>query len=134
MSDRKFRIALDFDGVIHQYDGWRDGTIYGEPVAGVGDVLKRWSQLYDLVVFTCRTPRGAVYWWIKEQFGLDLNVVVEKPHADLYIDDRGLRFDGDWARTALQVEALDRRSFKTWTGDDKRTSPGAAAAIRDLGW
>lgn len=131
---RKFRIALDFDGVLHQYDGWRDGSIYGDPVEGSIETLQRWKNQYDLVVFTCRTPRGAVWHWIKKHYGFEIEVVVEKPHADLYIDDRGCRFDGNWATTSLYVEMLDRNAFKTWTGDDKRTSPGAQDAINKLGW
>lgn len=120
---KKKVIALDFDGVLHQYDGWRDGTIYGDPVVGAVETLNRWKDKYNLVIFTCRVPIKDVREWVFEKFGFNIVVTNMKPHADLYIDDRGCRFEGDWNKTASYVEGLDRKSFSTWTGDKKLASP-----------
>jgi len=38
----KNTIAVDFDGVIHQYSkGWEDGSIYDKPVKGVRQALMK---------------------------------------------------------------------------------------------
>ena len=40
-SDLK-NIAIDFDGVIHNFDkGWYDGTCYGEPLPGSLEAIKK---------------------------------------------------------------------------------------------
>lgn len=49
-------IAIDFDGVIHQYDrGWQDGAIYGDAVPGaMRAIIRLMQQGYDVVIFTTR--------------------------------------------------------------------------------
>ena len=38
----KKSISIDFDRVIHKYsEGWKDGTIYDEPVDGAIEAIKR---------------------------------------------------------------------------------------------
>ena len=39
------QIAIDFDGVIHNHDkGYYDGTIYGNPMTGSYEALKKLSK------------------------------------------------------------------------------------------
>ena len=48
-------IAVDFDGVIHNFDkGWHDGTCYGDPLPGALEALKRLSQDYNVIIFTAK--------------------------------------------------------------------------------
>ena len=49
MSDKKLTIAVDFDGVLHNFDkGFYDGTCYGEPIEGSIDTLKILSKKYNV--------------------------------------------------------------------------------------
>lgn len=90
---KKKRIAIDFDGVIHKYSkGWGDGIIYDDPVDNMETALVTLAEDFDLVIFTCRVPCVDVYEWIKERTGLRIEVTNTKPHADMYIDDRGYHF------------------------------------------
>mgnify|MGYP003349447898 FL=1 len=51
----KKTIALDFDGVIHDaYEGWGDGTCYGEPLPGALEAIKSLSEKYKVVIFTAK--------------------------------------------------------------------------------
>ena len=56
-KSEKQQIAIDFDGVIHKNSqGFKDGTIYGEPIKGAIksiEYLKRDLEL-DIVIFSCK--------------------------------------------------------------------------------
>ena len=48
-------IAIDFDGVIHNFDkGYHDGTCYGEPIEGSLEALKEISRKYNIIIFTAK--------------------------------------------------------------------------------
>lgn len=93
-------IAIDFDGVIHQYDGWRDGSIYGQPIAGSFDaMLKFIDRGYKVVVFSAR-PADHIRPWLAEHWPFKMYAVPEvtntKPMAIAYIDDRAVTFKNNW--------------------------------------
>jgi len=110
MSRRNRRtVAIDFDGVIHQYSkGWRDGTIYDPPVEGAREAMEKLHRRYDIVIFTTRVNpamRGAdtqideIIGWL-ERYGFRRgehydDITHAKPAALVYIDDRALHFT-DW--------------------------------------
>lgn len=102
-------IAVDFDGVIHQYDGWKDGTIYGTVMPGCVETLQRlkdagWniivhsSRACDKVVdnVLCRGQLQEMYEWLNKHKVPYQSIWANtgKPLADLYLDDRGVRFCG----------------------------------------
>ena len=103
---RKQTVAVDFDGVIHQYSrGWHDGTIYDPPVDGALESLARLQRRYRVVIFTTRVnpdmPGGdlqlkRVIDWLEEngfREGEHFDEVTHaKPPAVVYIDDRALHF------------------------------------------
>ncbi len=100
-------IAVDFDGVIHQYSkGWNGGRIYDAPVFGVVDAIHKLQVAgFRIVVFTCRVfdvihrERCEAWLWdhdIRELDGTHIEVTNIKPPAIAYIDDRGIRFT-NWA-------------------------------------
>ena len=105
-NDETRNIAVDFDGVIHKSSkGYYDGTIYDEPVDGARTSLKRLSEKYDVVIFTCKSKpdRGLVngktgtqlVWeWLEEHDMAQFvtKVTAEKPRAVKYIDDKGVQF------------------------------------------
>ena len=132
MTDFKPILCLDFDGVIHSYErGWQDGVIYGSVTAGFFEWAGRAKNHFRLVIYSSRSKeQGAIdrmYKWLVDQhvlrdqppgFGDDLVIsrdfefAHEKPPAWLTIDDRALRFDGQWDDPALDPDAL--RSFRPW--------------------
>jgi len=90
-------LAIDFDGVIHKYSKhWHDGSVYDEPMEGAIDALKKLSEQYEVVIMTTRKDKDAIRNWLKKHnFDKELKITNEKIQAQVYIDDRGLRFT-DW--------------------------------------
>lgn len=110
-------IAIDFDGVLHDaYDGWGDGTCYGNPLPNALESIKKLSLDFDIIVFTAKakpdrplvngkTGTMLVKEWF-EKFGvLDCikGITSEKPRAEIYIDDNGYRFK-NWNDTIKFIE------------------------------
>lgn len=103
-------VALDFDGVLRasmlddaDTDGW---------VEGASEALRRLSDTYRVIVFSCRclTPGGAedVWDWLRERGADELvhAVTARKPDAVVYVDDKAVRFRGDWHETLETVHRL----------------------------
>lgn len=129
---RKPTICIDFDGVIHSYErGWQDGEIYGTVVPGFFEWVERVRDHFKLVIYSSRsksddgiTAMGA---WLHKQRNewikaggqhnltepLHIEFAHEKPPAFLTIDDRAIRFDGDWTDKRFSLAELSK--FKPWT-------------------
>ena len=122
-------LAIDFDGVIHGYrDGWRQGQIYDDPVPGFFDWAAEAQEHFTLVIHSSRAANlfgvDQITSWLHQHHALwqaakegrpsiAIRVADEKPPAWLTIDDRCLRFDGNWADPALDPDAI--LAFKPWT-------------------
>jgi hypothetical protein len=126
-------LCIDFDGVIHSYErGWQDGSIYGTATPGFFAWAIQACEMFQLVVYSSRSssPEGitAMREWIGTQsveaiergevpgsyewpeLWANLTFADKKPPAFLTIDDRCVRFMGDWGD--LMPEQL--RAFKPW--------------------
>lgn len=109
-------IAIDFDGTIYSYkSGWLGADkLPDPPVEGAKSALKELKNRgYRIVVFSHRATdsagKEAIKKWLDEQ-SIKVNEVTDiKPSAEVYIDDRGLKFEGDWSKTLN--EAIN---FKNW--------------------
>lgn len=95
-------IAVDFDGVLHQWSGEWKGyhVIEGAPIPGAIEWLTDTVECFDVVIFTTRgaTWRGrcAVRAWLR-RYGFKapgIKVTATKVPAIVYLDDRAMRFDG----------------------------------------
>lgn len=111
-------LCVDFDGVIHSYtSGWKGVDVIPDPpVKGAFDWLRCVSAAFDVVIYSSRSQDLAGVEAMKEWFyrhGFDeasIRFASEKPAAFLTIDDRAIRFDGNFE--ALTPEHL--RAFKPW--------------------
>lgn len=120
----KMTICIDFDGVIHSYErGWQGGDIYGTIVPGFWEWAVEAEKIFELAVYSSRSAtlegRTAMRSWLKQQWEawpgkgeMPLIVVVDKPIAFLTIDDRCIRFEGNWSDPALDPKVL--QIFKAW--------------------
>lgn len=102
-------VAVDFDGVLHQYEGWKGERHYDLPYSWARDFLERlMGRGYEVVIFTTRARAGVRDWL--EQHGmadLELRIENEKPPAVAYVDDRGVRFDPrDMDKVFDQIEKV----------------------------
>lgn len=116
-NEKKKTIVFDFDGVIHTgYEGWKDGSIYGEIDADMLDYIYQLQKEYYIVISSNRPAEQIVkymnewcefhyinlkfevfnksdeelYWLVDDVIG----VTNHKAIGSLYIDDRGYRYRG----------------------------------------
>ena len=115
MAFRK-TIVFDFDGVISSYkSGWKGATIIPDPpVTGIREVIADLRKDCKVVVVSTRCFQEGGIDAIKKYLD-KYNIVVddvlgEKPPAYVYVDDRGLTFDGNTVGLADKI-----RSFESWT-------------------
>ncbi|MDM8559896.1 hypothetical protein [Candidatus Parabeggiatoa sp. HSG14] len=104
-------LCLDFDDTIRN----RSNDL---PISGVGEVLSKLQKKgYRIVISSARI--NVKMWGELVHFRIDDiknwldkydipydDVVAYKPVADLYIDDKGYRFEGDWEKTYNDVQKL----------------------------
>jgi hypothetical protein len=101
VAEKRWTIAVDFDGVIHSYTSpWVDATtIPDPPVEGAIEWLNRIAKQFEVIIFTTRGKSlegvKAVCEYLREHgCTIDPAVTWEKPPALVYIDDRAWRFEG----------------------------------------
>ncbi|MFE0461810.1 hypothetical protein ACFW1A_21440 [Kitasatospora sp. NPDC058965] len=122
-SPASHAVGLDFDQTLVAHDdGWQDGRIYGKPIPGAIEAVHALVEVRAVFVVTARPRRfhPAVAQWLGQHTGLDTLVDVDpdraywlerrrllvtnkKLGAALYVDDRALRFEGDWTTTLAQA-------------------------------
>ena len=114
-------IAIDFDGVLHRYSkGWNGGVIYDDPVKGSKEALQGLKEKgYTIYIYTGRTNSEfrhegesdqaiAIENWLnKYQIPFDKIWLDGKPAASIYLDDRAIRFNGNWDETLLAMNEND---------------------------
>lgn len=109
-------VCFDFDGVIHKYrEGWKDGSIYD---LDNYEMIKLISILQSskIPVFICstRNPEQIIEWWKKQKINIPVvkikqdeifwndctivGVTNRKLAAQLYIDDRAYKYNGQTAK------------------------------------
>lgn len=92
---RKPTISLDFDGVLAEYTGWRGKHHTGKPMTGALEFLLTHQASHQFVIHTVREPEAISKWLVTHGFPA-IPVTNVKPKASAYIDDRAIRFEGDW--------------------------------------
>lgn len=100
-------VSIDFDGVLSKYDGWKGEDILGDPFPGAKEFVLRLIETgYTPVVFTTRNAIRVKPWL--SEFGFpDIEVTDRKYPSVAYIDDRNIRFDGDFVRLEDELRSFD---------------------------
>lgn len=99
-------ISLDFDGVLHDMHNVIDGQKMGQPVAGsleAVNLLQRQGHRLFVMTASTKARLPSIYEWLAYFNFPPLPVTNEKQNADLYIDDKGLRFH-DWEQAVHDIE------------------------------
>lgn len=101
-------VALDFDGVLATYDGWKGEDHFGLPMAGsraLVEALRDKGQ--EVVVFTARPPAKVTRWLTEHHFPEGLQVTNVKDSAmTVFLDDRVVHFYPQMLRTPEGVGRL----------------------------
>jgi hypothetical protein len=114
-------VALDFDGVLSDYSGWRGHDAPLEaPVAGAIQAIRDYQDAgFEVVIYTTRADSvksiARIIQWLKE-WGLEyarvnkIDITSLKPPAIIYIDDLAFCFQGIFPSVKFVTD------FKTWKG------------------
>jgi hydroxymethylpyrimidine pyrophosphatase-like HAD family hydrolase len=119
MDSKRPTIAVDFDGVIADYDGWEGQGSLGQPRK---DVLEALTQLreegWKIVVYSCRAATDIDAYLVANGVPFDeINANSSratkgpKPSASVYWDDRAVRYSGNALADLTEI-----RNFRTWNG------------------
>ena len=111
-KNKKYRVCVDVDGVLAQYDGWRGVHHIGEPISGAIEFTRLLNeQGYYVIIHTTRmdidlqrteVPKIIIsdlifilqQWLDKHGFYYDeIFSGTGKPIALAYIDDKGINCD-----------------------------------------
>lgn len=104
----KKTIAVDFDGVLNNYIGYDPDNLF-TPRDGVEDFLIELNKEFEIIIYSTRNKSHIIKWL--EKYHLDKyvkEVTNNKPPAVAYIDDRAVRFNGDYN------ECLDNLQIKAY--------------------
>ncbi len=104
MTRRK--ILIDLDGVLNEYTkGCFDKNYIPNPREGVEDFLIELNKDYDLYLFTSRNLLLASKWLINNNLDSYFKDVTNiKLPAYLFIDDRNIKFNGNYSKTLTEIK------------------------------
>lgn len=115
--DRPPTLAVDLDGVIFEHRSWPERGHFGKLTKGCIRALESLkNDGWDIVIHTARHPDDFDLVEDKlQEIGVPYDRFwrgIGKPLADIYLDDRGIKFEGDW-RVILRAI----KTFDTWSKD-----------------
>ena len=114
-------ICIDFDGVIHDYSkGWQGIDVFDRVLPGASEGT---HELHDagwtVIIFTTRNDTPALRAFLQENdiYFDYINYNPRQPKgsdhgkviANVYLDDRGVCFMGDWKSSVSQI-----LTFEPW--------------------
>lgn len=118
-----WRICIDFDGVINSYkSGFKlgdDTYIPDPPVEGAKEFLeeciKYFSEVY-ILSSRCQTLSGmiAMREWMRKYDLPDLPISYVKYPAEVYVDDRGYRFNGKFPNPKYLID------YGSWVSNNEK--------------
>jgi hydroxymethylpyrimidine pyrophosphatase-like HAD family hydrolase len=107
-------LALDLDGTV-LHDRFPE---FGKPIEGMLDQLHALRAIgWKIAIWTCRTDTAKIKAAL-ELHGVPFDFINENPlydtgsrkiHADVYLDDKALNFDGNVSGLAAKLN-----DFKPW--------------------
>jgi hypothetical protein len=116
--DDKPTVILDFDGTIHLYNsGWKGVDVIPDlPTVGCREAVELLRRRYRVVVVStrCNEPAGiaAIWAWLRlHQIEVD-DVARDKPASLVTVDDRALRFEGNWNEILGKIDEAAVPWFK----------------------
>lgn len=106
----KKMVLIDLDGVLNEYKGDYQPDYIPEIKDGAKDFLKKMAEKYTLKLFTTRSVDIASQWLKDNDLSCYFKEVTNtKEPAWVYIDDRGVTFEGDYNDLFEKVN-----NFEVW--------------------
>jgi len=104
-------IALDFDAVIADYNGWKGADHKGNLLTGAREFIEELFNLgFDLYIVTSRPTKGIGKWLKLNNIDHFIKGVTNlKMAAFCYIDDRAINFNNNFEETLEKI-----KTFTPW--------------------
>lgn len=103
-------LLIDLDGVLNTYTGDFDENYIPPMREGAKEFLEHLSAKYKIKIFTTRNKELAEKWLdVNGLTGLVEGVTNYKEPCYLIIDDRCVRFDGNYQNTLTEIQ-----TYKQW--------------------
>lgn len=100
----KKTLMIDLDGVLNNYTKYEEDYI-PDIKQGAKEFIEKLSHNYELILYTTRNSKQAIEWLqtnnIDNYFKDVTNIKIP---AYLYIDDRALKFNGNFDETFKEIE------------------------------
>ena len=88
-------LAIDFDGTLAHYDGYKGPGVFGEPIPMMVENVKGWmADGHEVVIFTSRFDGiNDEYWamrrWLDKQFNSGFHITnIKEKRFTHFFDDR----------------------------------------------
>ncbi|KKN59089.1 hypothetical protein LCGC14_0545690 [marine sediment metagenome] len=104
-------IAIDFDGVLAHYKpGMASRDEHGLPLTHARVALEQLKHVhgYSIIIWTSRPITRNLKRWLSK-FSIPFDKIIQKPDCHMFIDDRAIKFNGDWNETIQEI-----KQFKEW--------------------
>lgn len=109
-NKNKKTILIDLDGVLNEYKGIFDKDFISPIKSGAKEFLEELSKEYEIKIFTTRNKILTTKWLIENKIdNLVSDVTNIKDICWLFIDDRCIKFDGNYKETINNIH-----NFKVW--------------------
>lgn len=96
-QERKYKILIDLDGVLNNYNGNYNENYIPKIKDGAVDFLKNLSKNFKLLIFTSRNTKLVNDWILENNINQYIeNVTNIKELCFLIIDDRCITFNGNY--------------------------------------
>ncbi len=107
---KKYTILIDLDGVLNEYNGNYQSDYIPPILDGAKEFLEKISQKFEIKLFTTRNRLLASKWLIKYKIDRYISDVTNiKEPALYYIDDRGIKFNGNFDDLYEEIS-----NFEVW--------------------
>lgn len=120
-------IAIDFDGTITRYSGYKGKLVFDLPFGGAKKYINKLRKDgWTIIINTTRKEILDVEMYLRD-WGIYYDFVNYNPQnqerdlsdkkviADVYLDDRNVEFDGDWGKAFEKI-----KKFKPWWKNGKK--------------
>lgn len=99
----KKTIAIDFDGVLIPHDTHENEN--RKPREGAIEFIKKLSKDFNIIIFTTEDVKKVLMWMTNYNLISDIELVTNtKPKIDIYLDDRGLQFNGNYNKAFEDIK------------------------------
>jgi FMN phosphatase YigB (HAD superfamily) len=103
----KKKIYIDFDDVLSNYDDWEEVRNLSMPKKGANNFIEKLSKNYKIYIFTTKDREIVYKWLIRHHFDDYIeDVTNKKEFAFVYIDDRAIKFNGNYSKMLTELKKI----------------------------